>query len=64
VWRRLFKNLVSLLKKSGVASSRMTAFLAADARSDKFLYFAVSHETRFFVMKISLYRQFLITGFF
>ena len=35
-----------------------------DIDSDNFLFFAVSHETRFFVMKISLYRQFFITGFF
>ena len=35
-----------------------------DIDSDNFLYYAVSHETRFFVMKISLYRQFFITGFF
>ena len=35
-----------------------------DIDSDNFLFFAVSHETRFFVMNISLYRQFFITGFF
>ena len=35
-----------------------------DIDSDSFLFFAVSYETRFFVMNISLYRQFFITGFF
>ena len=35
-----------------------------DIDSDNFLFFAVSHETRFFVMYNSLHRQFIITGFF
>ena len=42
----------------------MTAFFVVSVRSVNFLYFAVLHETLFFVMKISLYRQFFITGFF
>ena len=42
----------------------MTAFSAVSVRNEIFLFFAVFHETLFFVMKISLYRQFLITGLF
>ena len=54
----------SFFKRSDDAALRMTAFSAVSVRNENFLFFAVFHETLFFVMKISLYWQFLITGFF
>ena len=51
-------------KRSGVAALWMKAFSADSVRNENFLFFAFFHETLFFVMKISLYWQFLITGLF
>ena len=54
----------SFFKRSDDAALRMTAFSAVSVRNENFLFFAVFHETLCFVMKISLYWQFLITGLF